>query len=81
LLFIGLYNVLAVEVNLIDWQTVNSTVVNSSDNDIRAFLKIVNDLLWKLAIVLVFILFIYLGIILMKSEWNEEDMKKVKIVS
>ena len=68
-----------VNVNIIDGNTKSS--ISTDKSWLFNLLKAINEILWNIAIVLVFALFIYLGISLMKSEWNEEDMKKVKSVS
>ncbi len=70
-----------VKVNLLDIKSNDYQSISWGGKDIRDFLKSLNEILWYIAVVLVFALFIYMWIILMKSEWNEEDMKRVKAIS
>ena len=80
ILIFFIFNVFAIQVTTLDVKN----GINSTDKTLNLqgwvlnILKTINEYIWYIAIVLVLALFVYMGIVLMKSEWNEEDMKKIK---
>ena len=71
--------VFAVKVNIPDVNNGAITTTNTNNEYIfSTFFSVLNKYLWYFIITIVFALVIYAGVILIKSEWTEEDIKKVK---